>query len=158
MDIGPSYKTCNQCGENKRAEDYYMAKKARANICKRCANERTKKYRAARPEQYKKTARLRARKRRADGVKFPCELTEKFRLSRISSVQNYRKSNPLKAAAQTASANAIRDGKLIRQPCEVCGTTSKVQGHHDDYSKPLEVRWLCPKHHSAHHRALNMPI
>lgn len=30
----------------------------------------------------------------------------------------------------------------------------KVQAHHDDYSKPLEVRWLCVPHHALHHKQL----
>jgi hypothetical protein len=46
---------------------------------------------------------------------------------------------------------AINEGLLKRQPCEVCGTEQDVQSHHDDYSKPLEVRWLCRKHHREHH-------
>jgi hypothetical protein len=38
-----------------------------------------------------------------------------------------------------------RRGKLVEQPCEVCG--AKAEMHHPDYSKPLEVRWLCTRHH-----------
>ena len=57
--------------------------------------------------------------------------------------------NPEKRSAQVAVSNAIRDGRLERQPCEVCG--EKAQAHHDDYSKPLDVRWLCPIHHGALH-------
>jgi ribosomal protein S27AE len=45
---------------------------------------------------------------------------------------------------------AIASGRLAREACEVCGE-SKVHAHHDDYSKPLEVRWLCPAHHYEHH-------
>lgn len=41
-----------------------------------------------------------------------------------------------------------RRGKLIPQPCEVCASTENIQMHHDDYSKPLEVRWLCDRHNS----------
>lgn len=52
---------------------------------------------------------------------------------------------PEKNRARNAISNAIRDGKIVRQPCEVCG--GKAQAHHDDYAKPLEVRWLCFKHH-----------
>jgi hypothetical protein len=40
-----------------------------------------------------------------------------------------------------------RRGKLIPKPCEVCGDP-KVEKHHDDYTKPLEVRWLCKRHHA----------
>ena len=41
--------------------------------------------------------------------------------------------------------HAIRDGLLTRKDCEVCGR--KGQAHHDDYSRPLDVRWLCFYHH-----------
>jgi hypothetical protein len=47
---------------------------------------------------------------------------------------------------------ALRIGLLVRQPCEVCGATKHIHGHHDDYDKPLEVRWLCAKHHAAWHK------
>lgn len=63
----------------------------------------------------------------------------------------YIADNPQKRKAHHAVNNAIRDGRLIRQPCEICG--AKAQAHHDDYSKPLDVRWLCPVHHSEQHQA-----
>lgn len=62
-----------------------------------------------------------------------------------------RPENLRKTAARNAVNNGIRDGKVTRGPCEVCGK-SPVEGHHDDYNKPLEVRWLCTKHHKEHHR------
>lgn len=46
---------------------------------------------------------------------------------------------------------ALEYGDLTRKPCEVCGSVLKVQAHHDDYDKPLEVRWLCARHHLRHH-------
>jgi len=60
---------------------------------------------------------------------------------------------PHKKKASTAVGNALRDGRLFRKPCEVCGSL-KVQAHHDDYSKPLDVRWLCVAHHAEHHRTM----
>lgn len=59
--------------------------------------------------------------------------------------------NKEKRSAHVAVGNAIRDGKLKKKPCEVCGSI-KVEAHHDDYSKPLKVRWLCIKHHNHHHQ------
>src|ERR1051326_8943148 len=41
----------------------------------------------------------------------------------------------------------IRRGKIYKQPCEVGQTRRNTEGHHEDYSKPLEVRWLCRPHH-----------
>jgi hypothetical protein len=57
----------------------------------------------------------------------------------------------LRKRARSLMTKAIKEGKLIRGPCEVCGTTEDIHGHHDDYSKPLEVRWLCASHHGKEH-------
>lgn len=46
---------------------------------------------------------------------------------------------------------AIRSGKITPLACESCGEP-KAQAHHDDYNKPLEVRWLCDKCHRLWHR------
>lgn len=47
--------------------------------------------------------------------------------------------------------NAVKAGLLERQPCEDCGILPS-EGHHDDYDKPLEVRWLCHNHHRRQHK------
>jgi len=47
---------------------------------------------------------------------------------------------------------AIARGDLVPQPCEECGEAVTV-GHHDDYAKVLEVRWLCDSHHRRWHLA-----
>jgi hypothetical protein len=44
----------------------------------------------------------------------------------------------------------LRRGKLKRQGCEVCG--KKAEMHHDDYAKPLDIRWLCRQHHLEIHQ------
>lgn len=46
----------------------------------------------------------------------------------------------------------IRARKVPIQPCEVCSTKENVHKHHDDYSKPLEVRFLCDVHHGEMRR------
>ena len=58
-----------------------------------------------------------------------------------------------KQIARAIARKSISRGRLHRQPCEVCGCLP-VDAHHDDYSQPLAVRWLCPTHHRQHHAAL----
>ena len=41
-------------------------------------------------------------------------------------------------------------GKYVRGKCEVCGIKN-AEAHHDDYAKPLEIKWLCKGHHKLHH-------
>ena len=53
--------------------------------------------------------------------------------------------------ANAIVGNAIRAGRLVRKPCAICGE-ELVEAHHEDYSKPLEVEWLCYKHHGERHR------
>lgn len=75
---------------------------------------------------------------------------------RLKAYDRARLQNPVaqwKARARQIARYAIARGRLAKQPCEFCGSDA-VQAHHDDYSKPLEVRWLCPRHHAAVHRAL----
>src|SRR6185312_3724336 len=65
--------------------------------------------------------------------------------------KSWREKHPLAYQAQTAVGNAIRDGKLRKGPCSICGTTDGVHAHHRDYTRPLDVTWLCPKcHHRLH--------
>lgn len=67
----------------------------------------------------------------------------------------HRKADPeshQKLKARSLTRARIRSGLLARQPCEVCGAGT-VEAHHDDYSRPDDVRWLCPDHHREHHRA-----
>lgn len=52
--------------------------------------------------------------------------------------------------ARQALSSAVRSGRLVRLPCTVC-LSGKAEGHHDDYSKPLEVVWLCKEHHRQRH-------
>jgi len=70
---------------------------------------------------------------------------------RTDITRRYRAKNPTKARAAELVTNAIRNGTLSRLPCEICGATERVHGHHDDYSKPLDVRWLCSTHHRQWH-------
>tara|TARA_R100001594_G_scaffold53735_1_gene87269 strand:+ start:9039 stop:9401 length:363 start_codon:yes stop_codon:yes gene_type:complete len=74
--------------------------------------------------------------------------------------KEYREKYPNKYKAHNTVNNAIRDKRLDKKTeCESCGSDFHVVAHHDDYSKPLEVRWLCQachtKWHSKNGEALN---
>lgn len=58
--------------------------------------------------------------------------------------------DPVKKHAQNSAGAAIRHGVMDRQPCEICGA-EPAEAHHDDYSQPRSVRWLCRVHHEEHH-------
>jgi hypothetical protein len=71
---------------------------------------------------------------------------------RAYSRQHHAKFTPERKRASSLVNTAIYSGKLKRQPCEVCGAGATwTQAHHDDYAKPLDVRWLCRSCHKRHH-------
>ena len=66
------------------------------------------------------------------------------------SKRRYTQRHPEKVASHRIVRRAIMLGELVRQACETCGI-DPAQAHHEDYSKPLDVVWLCKKHHEARH-------
>lgn len=99
-------------------------------------------------------------RRRKDGKQpwcRPCQNAVMLQWGRDNPEQAAAKSarwaerHPKKKEAHRAVQRAVKKGLLIKTPCEVCGE-KKVEGHHDDYDKPLVVRWLCHKHHMELHR------
>lgn len=71
--------------------------------------------------------------------------------------ENSKKRYPEKEYARAVTQLAIRHGQLKRKPCEKC--KSKLsQAHHDDYTKPLQIRWLCSLHHKQYHMSLTRQV
>lgn len=64
---------------------------------------------------------------------------------------NWAVKNPDKRLAHKEVEKALRRGELEKQSCEVCGN-SDSHAHHSDYTRPLQVVWLCPQHHKDRHR------
>ncbi len=129
-------KRCFKCGERKLLAEFYrhpQMKDGRLNKCKVCAKRDVVANRAGKLKQYHDYDRYRSR-------------SPKRKAQVAESMRRQRGANPEKYKARTAVGNALRDGCLVLGPCEVCGD-SRVQAHHDDYSKPLEVRWFCFLHH-----------
>ena len=70
-------------------------------------------------------------------------------------ILQWNQNNPGKRRAHALVARAIKQGTLIRADhCEVCNIpTTYLDGHHDDYRKPLKVRWVCQSCHRKIHAA-----
>jgi len=73
--------------------------------------------------------------------------------SAIRRANRQRDKDPKKWKARQAVRNAVYRGIIIKKPCKTCGEL-KVQGHHNDYNKPLKVIWLCSKHHKEQHKKI----
>lgn len=101
----------------------------------------------ARAKEYRETHREEVRKMQKE-----YKLKNKERLKPIHREQEkkYRGKWPKKILAHKAVQTAIMKGAFKKQPCEICGET-KSEAHHDDYDKPLEVRWLCKACHTEWH-------
>jgi hypothetical protein len=74
-----------------------------------------------------------------------------------SKKDSYAAANPDRIMANRAVKMARTLKRLSPLPCETCGNPDKTVAHHDDYNKPLEIRWLCRTCHRAWHRH-NKPI
>jgi len=62
----------------------------------------------------------------------------------------HRARHPDRIYARNMITRLIGKGVISRQPCSTCGSPN-AQAHHEDYSKPLDITWLCYDHHMAHH-------
>lgn len=131
-------------------EFYSNTKGGLMGECKECTRARTRRNRLVNLDRYQEYERARANLPHRMDARNAYARTEAGRTAAARAKRSYMERNPLKRTAHLAASNAIRDGRLIRQPCEVCG--GKAQAHHDDYSKPLDVRWLCTKHHAEWHK------
>lgn len=136
----PTKKTCRECKVEKSLEEYYTHSRmadGHLNKCIECVKVRVTDHRYRNLERIKEYDRERSntprkRKQRSD----------------------WQKKNPEKIKAEKQCGAAIKSGVLTRGPCEVCQSTEWVDAHHEDYSKPLEVMWLCRKHHRLRHSEL----
>jgi hypothetical protein len=66
----------------------------------------------------------------------------------VEYVLAYQKQYPERSRAKQRLYNAVKSGKIVRSPfCQLCWCVAKLDGHHQDYSRPLDVIWLCRQCH-----------
>lgn len=103
--------------------------------CQPCVTKNAREHRRAHPENHRERHRRYYAAHRE-------EINEKRKV--------YQAANRHKFRAHSTLRYAVRGGRIQRLPCEVCGKV-KTDAHHADYSKPLDVHWLCKPHHQEAH-------
>jgi ribosomal protein S27AE len=134
-------KKCFKCGEIKDICEYYPHKRMKdghLNKCKVCTRKDTKEYNVKNIIIVREKNRERSKDRKSVAL-------------RIKSTREWRIKNPLGHKAQIKLNNQVQAGNIIKKPCAKCGS-EKVHAHHEDYTKPFEILWLCAACHHAHHR------
>jgi hypothetical protein len=149
-------KRCFKCGRTLPLDEFYPHPRmadGHLNKCKSCAkNDAKQRYYTKHDDMMTyDQKRLDDPRRREKQREYGRKKRLVHRAETTASQNRWRERNKHKRHAHAVVNNALRTGALARKPCEVCGDP-KSQGHHDDYSKPLDVVWLCPKHHGERHR------
>jgi hypothetical protein len=129
-------KTCFKCGVDQPTTEFYRHPQMSDGFlgkCKVCTKKDVTQTRDSQLDKIRAYDRARGNRQ-----------SDEWR-------QRYRLEHPVETAARRAVGNAVRDGRLTKGPCEVCGSVVGIHAHHDDYSHALDVRWLCVKHHRQHH-------
>lgn len=149
-------KTCTTCHEPKAIEhfrDHPLGKYGKRAICRPCQNAYYLAWLKANPDKVraKRDKRIDEGKRKIEARGQYYKHHEANRARR----KEWGRQFPEQVRAHGAVRNALRDGYLERGPCEfreVSPCAGIVQAHHDDYSKHLDVRWICIRHHRRLHR------
>ena len=133
-------KKCFKCKQTKPLCDFYRHAEmadGHLNKCKECAKTDVRLNYIKKWEHYQEYEKQRSQ--------------DPHRKECVLSYQKKRRDKyPEKYKAHCAVNNALRDGRLTKQPCVICGS-DKSEAHHYDYSKPLDIFWLCRKHHLQLH-------
>ena len=131
---------CTKCSNKKEPEDFPRHRKSktgRSTVCKSCKN---RKYRE---DPAERLARSTAKNRESD--------RESYQRNR-EKILGRRRGNPEERARRKLNYE-IERGRVTRPDrCSECGVGCRAEAHHHDYSKPLEVTWLCRKCHKWKHR------
>ena len=155
-------KVCRECNVEQPLSEFYKHAAmgdGHLNKCKSCVKQRVNKHRNENIEKAREYDRQRAMLPHRVQARKEYIQTEQGKRSKKKSLEKYKKTYPMTYAAHVITGNAIRDKKLKRpSKCSVCNSKkTKIEAHHDDYTKPFDVRWLCNSCHKEWHNN-NNPI
>jgi len=148
-------KVCKKCGRELLISEFYVHKQmsdGHLSFCKECVKTRVRKYRDDNIDEIKEKD-----KKRHSLIFLNTEKEKNSYKNHQRSKYNWAKRNRLKRNAHTQLKRAIDNGLILKQnKCEVCGKSNcEIQAHHYNYSKPLDVIWLCTECHGKVHRQYN---
>ena len=139
---------CNVCDDAKRDDDFYKNDRT----CKECRKEKVRRNRAGKLDYYREYDKKRFKHDpRVKARHKSYAATEAGKEKHREASLRYIEKHPIKRAVHILTGNAIRDGRLIKKPCESCGINENIHAHHDDYCHPMLVTWLCAKCHAEWH-------
>lgn len=134
------YKTCFKCNKVKPLSEFYKHPQmadGHVNKCKDCnKNDVAQNYENNRAHyiEYERKRWLNP-ERRAKALQYQ---------------RNGRKNNPERTSTYNRVSKAFLSGNLCKKPCEICNNP-ETEAHHNDYSKPFDINWLCREHHLEIH-------
>ncbi len=155
-------KRCSRCSGEKPLTEFYADKRARdgrSSRCKACHCAAAKDYntknasavRVRKAKYNDRNADHEAERKRAYNARH----RDRDRESKKARLRRYRAENRLANQAHDLLQNARQRGEATAPDhCERCGKAGDLQGHHDDYTKPLDVAWICARCHGAEHRRI----
>lgn len=150
-------KKCFKCGIVKPLSEFYKHAQmadGHVNKCKECNKKDVNKNYRDNIDHYKGYERKRAQIPKRVKAREEYAKTDGCKESQKRSRKKWADLNKVKRGANVMVGNAVRDGKVEKQHfCSVCSIENvRIHGHHDDYAKPLDVRWLCSRCHEDWHR------
>jgi len=148
-------KRCISCEQIKPISDFYKHPAMADGYlgkCKECCKRDVKKNRLEKIEYYRNYDRDRSSLPHRVEARNLYAKTPNGKISAQKAKNKWKANHADKRDAHSILGRAVKSGKIIKTPCEVCGSTYRIHGHHEDYTKPLEVKWLCPQHHKDAHK------
>lgn len=130
-------KICFKCKIMKTLDNFYSHKAmgdGTLNKCKECTKKDCKN------RYYKCIDKIREYERNRFKTETRKEKIKEYQRKR-------RRIHKVKCRAVTLVQQALQNGILKKKPCVHCGANKKIEAHHRDYNKPLDVVWCCFKCH-----------